>query len=742
MGSGLLSVLLAVAVNVATGGALPPTMAPLVPVAWPLVGALTVVTGWVAIRQSRSLRPPAGPGRADPAAPPPYATHDPAELPAPVPDFSGRTTSLCDLARLVDEGRRVIAVTGAPGLGKSALTVRLAHELRHRYPDGRLYADLGTGRGDPATPGAVLARLLGALGAPAEEQSGDTAALSARFRSRTAGHRILLLLDDAADAAQVRPLLPGGDLCLALITSRNALTDLPEATPHPLGTLSESEALALLAAVAGPGRIASEHRAALDVVHACGLLPLALRIAGARLRARPSWPVYELADRLADERSRLDELRVGDLAVRAGFEAGYDTLDAADRHLFRSLGAYPGSRLTTRIAAAAAGWGQLPAGEGLERLVDAQLLVPSGRDGYRLHDLIRLFAAERLERDTAPAERTAALERLLDAYTEDATEHGSHAWGGAEQATVSLLVRAGVREGLPARAHHLARTADRWLYDQPGQLPRLAMWTTLLDAARRAGNEAQAAHALRGMGAAYLYEGRYDQAIDHLRMAVAVQQRAATRAEQIKTRRLLGDALRRAGRYEQALREFRTALDDYRATGHAMGEAEVLSSLGALHLDRRRPDEAIACLEPAVATLALRVGSAGDVADAERGLGAAYAQARNFTPAERCLRSALARYRHHDRAVGEGWTLRELGYLDESRGAYARGAEHHRAALAVFARIGYGTGVAAVADAIGDNLLAQGDEAGADAEYRRSATVYADLGDHTREAEVRRKLSA
>ncbi|MFD5427577.1 tetratricopeptide repeat protein [Streptomyces sp. NPDC127084] len=739
IGSSLLSVLLAVAVNVATGGTLPAALAPLGPFAWPLVGLLTAATAVGAVRAARR------PGPTTPATvpePQPYRTADIAELPPPIADFAGRGRELSTLLSLVDSGgHRAIAITGAPGLGKSTLAVRLAHELRPRFPDGQLYADLGAGRGDPAAPAAVLARLLEAIGASTEEQAGEPAALAARFRSRTAQRRVLLLLDDAADAAQIQPLLPGGEGCLALITSRSALSGAPEAVPLALGGLSETDALALLAAVAGEHRVAAEPEAALDVVRACGLLPLAVRIAAARLRSRPGWPVRELAARLADERHRLDELHLDDLAVRSVFEAGYDTLEPADRALFRSLGAYPGPRITARVAAAAASRDRYAARAALERLTDAQLLDSAGPDSYRFHDLVRLFAAERLERDTAPTEPHAVLARLITAHTEDATEHGSHAWGSAEQGTVSLLVRAAVREGLHTEGFRLALAADRWLWDQPSQLPRLAMWTTILDTSRRLGEQRVSACALRGMGAAYLHEGRYDQAVDHLRMSVAIQRHTGTGPEQIKTRRLLGDALRHAGRFDQALAEYRTVLNVYREMGHTMGEAEVLSSLGALHLDRRRPDEAIVCLEPAVAALMRRVGSPAYPADAQRNLGAAYVQTGSLARAEHSLRAALALYRRHGRPVGEGWTLRELGRLEEQRGSFAAGATHHRAALAVFDDAGYGVGVAALTETIGDNYLAQGDVPAADTHYRRAAQVYADLGYPVREAEVRRKLS-
>ncbi|MGW8951598.1 tetratricopeptide repeat protein [Streptomyces sp. NPDC055709] len=717
------------------------------------------VTTLVAVRQRRSRAPAVSvPG-------PPGPEPEPFRLPIPIGDFAGRLAEIDGLLRLVHEGRRAIAVTGAPGLGKSTLAIRFAHELRPLFPDGQVYADLGAGCGEPAAPAAVLARLLGALGAPAEERTGDPAALAARLRSRTAGRRVLLLLDDAADAAQVRPLLPGGEHCLALITSRDALTGLPEAIPVRLGALAEPDAAALLASVAGgepaaapqgngasPGRsrggggripAPGPHRAD-ALVRACGAVPLALRIAAAA-GGRP----HEAAVRIVTERARLDALHIGDVAVRAAFDTGFDALATADRHLLRSLGAHPGARFTARIAAAAAAWDLPAAHTGLERLTGAQLVLPAGPDGYRLHDLVRRFAAERLERDTAPGDRRAALERILDAYTDDASDPGARPWGCAEQSTVSLLVRAGVREGLHRPAHRLAVAADRRLLDHPGQLPRIAMWAAVLDAARRSGEQGWTADALRGLGAAYAHEGRLDQAVDHLRMALAVQRRAATRAEraeQIRTRRLLGSALRSAGRYEEALRELRTALDGCREAGDTTGEAEVLCGLGALHLDRRRPDEAIDCLERALPLLAQRGDDPGYVADARRHLGSAYVQAGSLVPAERHLHSALAVHRTRPRndrdAVGEGWTLRELGFLEEHRGAYGAGAELHHAALAAFERAGHAMGVAAAAEAIGDNLLAQGEQVVADTWYRRAAAVHTALGDHVRAAETRRKLTA
>ncbi|MEU2430331.1 tetratricopeptide repeat protein [Streptomyces sp. NPDC007861] len=679
-----------------------------------LFATAAVVSAFAAVRRIRGHRPaprasatlaPAvapgavpvplpGPGRRPAPGPGADLTLGP-ELPPLVADFTGRVADLACLLRLAGDGHRVIVVTGAPGTGKTALAVRLAHELRTRFPDGALYAELGAGRGDPAPPSAVLGRFLAALGAPAEECTGRPAALAARFRSRTRRRRVLLLLDDAADAAQLRPLLPSGNSCLTVITARSVVTDLPGAIPFALAPLTEPDAHALWAAPR-------------PLVQACGRLPLALRVAAA---AGPAW-----AGRLAAERARLDALGVGDPGARAAFEAGYAALDAADRHLLRALAAYPGARFDATVAAAAADRQPADSDAGLARLAAAQLVERVAPGTYRLHDLIRRFAAERLERDATPADRRAARARLL-------------AVPPVDPAAVSPLVRAGVREGLHTEAYRLATTADERLREEPCQSARLAMWTALLDAARRAGEQTWAAHALRALGDAHRRAARYDQAVDHLRMSLAVQRPSGgSRGDQIEPRLLLGDALRRAGRYEEALRELRTALHT------ATGDAEILTSLGELHLDRRRPDEAIPCLEAAFAL----TGSA----DTERHLGTAYAQTGNFPAAEHHLRSALAAHRQRGCAVGEGWTLRELGRLDEQGFAFAQGAAHHREALSVFARADYGLGVAAAAEALGDNLLAQGDEMGADTEYRRAAAAYADFGDPVREAEVRRKLSA
>ena len=241
--SGLFSVLLAVAVNVATGGALPDPLAPYAWVAWPAVGVLALVGIGLGVWQLRLI---------DPAPPVASSGPVPAELPAAAKLF-GREADVAAVDQALRDGTRVVVLTAAPGTGKTALAVRIAHDQRSRFPDGQLYATLRGASADPVPPDTVLTRFLGALGRPDDERRGTTEELAARFRSVVADRAILIVLDDARDAAQVRPLLPGGARCVTLVTGRRLIADLPGAVGFPLGGLSDPEALALLSGGGRPG---------------------------------------------------------------------------------------------------------------------------------------------------------------------------------------------------------------------------------------------------------------------------------------------------------------------------------------------------------------------------------------------------------------------------------------------------------------------------------------------------------
>ncbi|MFJ9522312.1 BTAD domain-containing putative transcriptional regulator [Kitasatospora sp. NPDC101801] len=344
----------------------------------------------------------------------------PCQLPAALPDFTGRageTSLLTGRLTAVDRTAPFTAViSGQPGVGKSALAGQVAHATRAAFPDGTLHAELG-GTGDSqALPATVLRTFLIALGVPADLVPVGLEDRISLYRSLLTGRRILVVLDDARDSAQVRPLLPGDPGCAALVTSRYRLADLAGALPLELDVLSAAEAELLLRRLVGTARSAADPQAATQVVAACGRLPLALRICAARLGARPGWSMRHLADRLADQLMLLNELRVCSLDIRASVEPSYRALEPAAARAFRLLATATDGPLST-VQAARALHLPLPAAEHLlERLVDAHLLLTDAPGRYRYPALLRAFAREQggLRPGAVPAQqdRRAAAERL------------------------------------------------------------------------------------------------------------------------------------------------------------------------------------------------------------------------------------------------------------------------------------------------------------------------------------------
>ncbi|GAA2422307.1 hypothetical protein GCM10010191_37560 [Actinomadura vinacea] len=340
------------------------------------------------------------------------AGRPPAQLPGDVPDFTGRARLVEELAALLAEPRRAVAlvpIAGPAGVGKTALALHVAHRVRARFPDGQLYVNLRVAGTDPHP---VLGAFLPALGVERDAIPSGLRERAALYRTRLAERRVLVLLDDARDARQVRPLLPGSPGCAVLITSRSKLGGLGAGRPVDLDVMEPGEARVLAGRVAGEDRLAAEPAAARDLLAACGHLPLAVRIVAARLAARPSWTVASLVERLADRRRRLAELRVAGLAVEAVFQLGYDQLDPAQRRAFRLLALAESPTITREAAAALLGLPEHEADELCESLVDGSLLRSPAAGHYRYHALVELYARQRAETDEPPDERAAALHRL------------------------------------------------------------------------------------------------------------------------------------------------------------------------------------------------------------------------------------------------------------------------------------------------------------------------------------------
>ncbi|GHH02969.1 AfsR/SARP family transcriptional regulator [Streptomyces rubradiris] len=669
--------------------------------------------------QQRILR--ADPALAEPSAPVPEqaaAPVRPAQLPATVPDFTGRASFVADLSAVLSsaseaEGRvmAVSALAGIGGVGKTTLAVHVAHRARPAFPDGQLYVDLQGAGPRPAEPETVLGSFLRALGTADSAIPDSLEERSALYRSVLDGRRVLVLLDNAKDAAQVRPLLPGTEGCAALVTSRVRMVDLAGAQLVDLDVMSPDEALSLFTKIVGEERVAAEREAALDVVAACGFLPLAIRIAASRLAARRTWTVSVLAAKLADERRRLDELQAGDLAVKATFELGYGQLEPAQARAFRLLGLADGPDISLAAAAAVLDLPPEDTEELLESLVDTSLLESAAPNRYRFHDLVRLYARACAERDEArPSEREAAMSRLLDFYL--ATAARVYAIERPGDRTVDHLEPTSYRglefssrsqalDWLFAEAQSLLACAQQ--QQAHGRLRRAVdlLWAAkdlaesgangkqyesaalaLRDAARAAGDTRAEGRARTALSNVHLAAGRYSEADQEARRAMELAVAAAdtTPISWASTDR--GIIALNRGRYEEAEQLLTMARDGYRSDGNRSGEAGALCNLAQLHQRMNRTHSAIALAEEGV-QIYQQLGFNLRLANARYSLGVALTRAGRLSEGLAELSDALSMFANNRQRLWEGTTHFRIAQLHLAAGSPAEAAQHAEQSLAI-----------------------------------------------------------
>ena len=668
----------------------------------------------------------------------PRSVPAPAQLPADVADFTGREDQvkhLCDLLASggvdADPGAvRIALVAGSGGLGKTSLAVHAAHRVRGSFPDGQLYVDLLGATPQPLPPADVLARFLRDLGVDGQEIPVDEDERAARYRTVLAGRRVLVVLDNARDAAQVRPLLPGTASCAVLVTTRSRMADLASTRLVDLNVLDDDEALALFARIVGNERAAAEPEATAELLLACAGLPLAIRICAARLATRSGWTIQAMANRLRDEHRRLDELRAGDLAVRASFQVSFASLPAgaqaegiAPADAFRLLGLWQGPSISSAAAAALFGTPEYQAEDALEVLVDAHLLESTSPDRYKFHDLLRVYSSERAVADLSGPDRDAAIGRLLGWYMRTADAAASAvlpyrynsplqasaadppplsfagaedalAWYDSERANMVAATRQASSSGLHEIAWRLPAPLFIVFNSRHNWADCIATHRIALDSARQAGNRQGEAWILNNLGDALGRIGD-SEGIGHLEQALAIRHEIGDRAGEAQAANNLADAYEHLGRTDDAVDLLRRALSLTQEIGDRYGEGVALGNLGAALLELNRTEEAIDALRQAHHVFA-EVGYLDGTGYASYILGQCHLSLGRDEEALECLRQSLNSHQAAGNRNRQAVTLRLLASVQARNDLAQQARESWAQAAEIFDDLGDSTQAAEV----------------------------------------------
>ena len=636
----------------------------------------------------------------------------PRQLPGAVAGFTGRAAQLKELTSLLDRENTVVisTINGTAGAGKTALAVHWSHQVADRFPDGQLYVNLRgfDPSGQPVQPAEAIRGFLDALDVPAGRIPAGLAERAALYRSQLADRRILVVLDNARDTSQVRPLLPGSARCLTVITSRDHLGGLivsEGAHAVPLDLMTTGEAYDLLENRLGPERLAGEPQAVSDLIELCAHLPLALSIVAARATLSPGLSLAELAQQLRDVRDRLHALDIGDTSVNleAVFSWSYRTLSAAAARMFRLLALHPGPDISVSAAASLA---DSPLGEAraaLSELVKAQLLTEPSTRRFTYHDLLRAYSADRARQEEPEPARRAALRRMLDHYLhtahaatlmlnppndrlslaepvpgvcidELADDEQARRWFVAERPVFPAAIDRAAEAGLDTHAWQLAWSvtifcirAGHWDQMVTTQLVAIA-------AAERAGEPHGQAWSLRELGRAHIRLGRYPDAKATLERALELDERLGDLSGQARSHNNLGIVSSALGAHPEALAHGKAAYALFHAAGNRVGQAEALNSIGWAYSQLGQHTEALRYCDQAL-DLHRAVGSRHGEADTWDSLGYAHHSLGAYDQAVTCYRSALELFQKLGARHPQADTLIRLGHTHEAAGDLA--SAHH-----------------------------------------------------------------
>lgn len=665
----------------------------------------------------------------------------PRQLPAGAAHYTGRAADLAKLDTLLAEPRTggpvtatVFLVVGAAGVGKTALAVHWAHQARSRFPDGDIYVDLhGYDPVVPAPLEQVLERVLRALGVTTRNMPGDLEAQTALYRSLLAGRRVLIVLDNAAAAEQVRPLLPGSATCRVVVTSRQRLSGLVAregAARLTLDPLHPTEALSLLEQIIGADRVAGERSAAAELTRACAYLPLALRIAAERAAVHPRLTLAELARQLSGERDRLDLLTADDdesTAVRIVFSWSYRALPPTLSRVFRLLGLHTGPDISTPAAATLTGLTVEQAQRCLDALASVHLVEEIDRDRYRLHDLLRLYAAECATEDETGADRADAILRLLTWYL--------HCADAADRQLAPRRRHVPLDEPPDGCAPLTFETHGRaWQWCETERL-------NLVAATRQAAAEGHFDIAWKLPTALWGYFTLRTPWVDWIiafRTGLAAAEQQADRGGYAWLLAGLGIAYRNLRRYDDAVRNFDLAIEIWRELGDRYAEAWTLGSLSITLWELEKFTEALACSQHAL-TLFRDVGSQYGESQALHCFGDACRGLERYGEALDYLRHALSLRREKGDPGGESQILNSLGDTYRALDELDKAAEHYRQALEMWREIGDRWSEARTLTSLGDVAKALGNAGAARESWRQALEICDELG-APQTAEIQERL--
>jgi tetratricopeptide (TPR) repeat protein/transcriptional regulator with XRE-family HTH domain len=659
------------------------------------------------------------------------ATTVPRQLPAAVADFIGQDAALATLTRILDEagtgvpGTVVIsAIGGTAGIGKTALALHWAHQVASRFPDGQLHANLRgfDPSGTPASSAEAIRSFLDALGMSPDRIPQGPDAQTAMYRSLLADKRMLVVLDNAREEEQVRPLLPTSPACLVLVTSRNQLSGLAAADGARLLTLdllTHDEAIELLTARIGADRAAAEPTAVSEIARLCACLPLALAVAAARAAARPGFPLSALAAELRDTAGRLDALDAGDpvASVRAAFSWSYQQLSGESARMFRLLGLHPGPDISVPAAASLAATDQPSARRLLRELARVHLINEHVPGRYAFHDLLRAYAAAQARDRDTERNRAAATARVLDHYLHTAhaaaflletsrlpisltppwpgvtperlaDHHQAMEWFQAEHHVLAAAITLAANTGFDVHAWQIPWTMADFLDRRGRWLEKVAIQRTAVAATIRLEDTAGQIESRRLLGTACSRVGDHDQARAHIGQCLKLYQQVGDRMGEAKAHLFLGGVAARQGRHSDAVGHAEDALRLYQAIGDKPGEATLLNNIGYEHALLGDYGQSREFCQRAL-TLSAQIGRPSTEAYASDSLGYAEYRLGNLTEAVGRYLRALSLSRELGDQVLEAEVLTHLGDARHAAGELSEARQAWQQALAILDDLGH-----------------------------------------------------